>query len=246
MTRRGEIFLTAHAGPDSRHAIRGGPFEEFLKWRPRPGEAVTVLDMNGVAWRARVLGLGKDFAEVLVFEKAPLPCVVELTVLQALPEKERMELIIQKTTELGVLRIVPFKSEKSISLCQRESRQKKAHKWQDAALRASRQCRSSFITEVSEYASFSDAIGLLKNKGLGLMLLEKGDRTPVRQALEHAIRQGVRQVYMLCGPEAGFSAHEVKDAERAGFAPISLGQRILRTETASIVGAAIIMHELCG
>ncbi len=94
MTRRGEIFLKHHIELNARYTLQGGLFEEFLKWRPRPGEAVTVLDINGIAWRARVLGLGKDSAEVLVFENAGTPCPVELTILQALPEKERMELVI--------------------------------------------------------------------------------------------------------------------------------------------------------
>ncbi len=138
---------------------------------------------------------------------------------------------------------MPFKSEKSISLDERESKQKKAHKWQATALRASRQCRSSFITEVCGYASFSSALGFLEQGGVGLMLLEKGDRTHIKDALKHAAR--AMQVYLLCGPEAGFSEREVQGALSAGFIPVSLGQRILRTETASIAGAAIVMYELC-
>ena len=88
----------------------------------------------------------------------PAESPVEIILLQALPDKERMELVIQKATELGVDVLVPFKSERSIALEQREKRQPKAHRWQEHALSAARQCRRARAPLVAGYTDLAGAI----------------------------------------------------------------------------------------
>ncbi len=98
---------------------------------------------------------------------------LEIVLLQALPEKERMELIIQKATELGVSAIVPFKSERSISLEEREAKQKKAHRWQEIAIKAVQQSRRARVPLVEEYRSFKEALEFCEGEGLKILLWEK-------------------------------------------------------------------------
>ena len=110
--------------------IEGPPLEALRFQRGRVGAIVTLTDSEGNEFRGRVLSLSDKKASILIFESftASTESSLEIILLQALPEKERMELIIQKATELGVSRIIPFKSLKSISLEEREAKQKKTHR----------------------------------------------------------------------------------------------------------------------
>ncbi|MBI5344385.1 MAG: RsmE family RNA methyltransferase, partial [Deltaproteobacteria bacterium] len=128
MTRHGEIRLLERITLKENYTVEGDAFKNILLWNPRIGEALTVTDASGALFRARLIALKKERAELLVFEgMGAASSGPEVILLQALPEKERMEAIIRKTTELGVDAIVPFKSLKSISLEEREAGQRKAH-----------------------------------------------------------------------------------------------------------------------
>jgi 16S rRNA (uracil1498-N3)-methyltransferase len=228
-----------------RYRVEGRAYEALKLWRPRPGEALTIAGASGVLWRARVVRLGPTDAEVVVFEEAgeesggPM-----VTLLQALPEKERMELVIQKTTELGVDAIVPFKSSRSTSLEERDSMQRKSHKWQEAALRASRQSRRASIPVVSGYCGFSEALASARDAHLKLMLLERVGMMGIKDALKETSTVMPGAVAVVSGPEGGFTDAEADEARMAGFVPISLGVRILRAETASILAIGLIRYEL--
>ena len=116
-----------------------GPLLEALRFQGgRAGRLVTLTDAGGKDFRGRVLRLSTTKASLLIFDQFPSPTEsgVEIVLLQALPERERMEWIIQKTTELGISTLIPFKSARSISLEEREAKQKKAHRWQEIAVKA--------------------------------------------------------------------------------------------------------------
>jgi 16S rRNA (uracil1498-N3)-methyltransferase len=240
MGKIGEIILEG-AAIGKTFALEGDALMPVLAWKPIRGSALTVVDGEGETFRARVVLITAERAELLVFEdtgfkRSPL----EVTLLQALPEKERMELIIQKTTELGVERIVPFKSEKSISLEERERRSKKAHRWGAVALKAARQSRRRDIPEILPCATFKDALSLAKECSLKVMLKE-GPGTGLKEFLRG---KGGKRVALLIGPEGGFTEGETMEAEKTGFAPVTLGSSILRTETAAIASVAIVGYEL--
>ena len=249
MRNRGLVRLDGEAGPGGRVEVRGPALESLKLWGPRAGEAVTVVGPGGRLSRARVIKLGPEGAELALFEDMGLrrDPPVEITLLQALPEKERMELIIEKTTELGVGRIVPFESARSTSLAERESAQPKAHRWAARALKAARQSRRE---EIPEVLPCTDLAGALKEARAGggadlkVALYEGAGAAPLKGALSGANLGEVESVAVLTGPEGGFTAEEIKTAEGAGFTPVSLGPRILRTETAAIAAVAILAYEL--
>lgn len=252
MTGTGYILLEGDVNPGESYPVKGSAFKSLMDWRPRVKEALTVADAKGRLFRARILTLEKSKAELFVFEEAGSlkEPPVQITLLQALPGKERMELIIQKTTELGVAYIIPFKSARSISLAEREAGQKKAHKWNDVALKASKQSRRAAITQVLPYSTFAGALLSAKDAQLKIMLSEKRGLPMLKYLLAgakiSAIEMGrpVKRAAVLSGPEGGFSEEEHIEAEKAGFTPASLGPWILRAETASIAALAIILHEL--
>ena len=165
---------------------------------------------------------------------------MEIILLQALPEKERMELIIQKATELGVSAIIPFRSEKSISLEEREAKQKKAHRWQEIAVKAVQQSRRAKVPRVEHYRPFNEALGICTEDGLKILLYEQRGEN-----LKNLLRRyQPNKIYAMVGPEGGFTEEEVRLAKDRGFIPIKLGQRILRTETAAIALVGILQYEL--
>jgi 16S rRNA (uracil1498-N3)-methyltransferase len=225
--------------------IKGAPFTALLEWLPRPGEALTVSGPDGRLFRARLTELLEDSAVLLPFEEMGMNGgATEIILMQALPERERMETIIQKTTELGVTSILPFKSEKSISLEELDSRQKRSHNWGDIARKAARQSRRPDIPEVLPYCSFEEALKTAENSGLKVMLWE-GARTGLKELLAQAVMP-VESVVLLVGPEGGFTGDEAKAALDKGFFSVNLGARVLRTETAAIFGTGLLRYELGG
>jgi 16S rRNA (uracil1498-N3)-methyltransferase len=222
--------------------IKGPPLEALRFQRGRGGSLVTLTDSEGNDFRGRILRLSEKEALILPFEAFQLPVEspLELILLQALPEKERMELIIQKATELGVSVIIPFKSERSISLEEREAKQKKAHRWQDIAIKAVQQSRRAKVPRIESYCSFQEALNLYGKGGLKILLWEKRG-----ESLREVLRKNPpKKIYAMVGPEGGFTEKEVELAKDKGFIPIKLGQRILRTETAAITLLAILQYEL--
>jgi 16S rRNA (uracil1498-N3)-methyltransferase len=209
----------------------------------RPGKIVTLTDSRNKYFRARITCLEWKSARAFVFEEMPAAeSEIEVILLQALPSRERMELIIEKTTELGVDVIVPFHSERSAALEDRDSSQKKSHRWQVRALRAAEQCRRSKVPFIAPYGGLEDALLWTRDSQLKLMLWEKERADGLKDLLR--ANQGVRIVSLLAGPEGGLTEREAGLLAKRGFRPVSLGGRILRTETAAIAGVAIIQYEL--
>lgn len=245
MRPRGSIKLESSIKTGVPFNLEGGRLEALLKWRPRPGEALTVASPNGVLFRARLIELHEGSAVLVPFEQIGMAAVApEIILVQALPERERMETIIQKATELGVTSILPFKSEKSISLEELDSRQKRSHNWGEVARKAARQSRRPDIPEILPYSSFEQALATAENSSLKVMLRE-GSQTSLKELLAQTIRP-VSSAALLVGPEGGFTGSELKAALTKGFSAVNLGVRVLRTETAAIFGTGLLRYELGG
>ncbi len=242
---------TGHIGIDTcpkegqRIRITGEGLEGLTFRRARPGELVTLTGEEG-EFRGRILSINPREAWVFVFESliSPTESPARIILLQALPDKERMELIIQKATELGVYSIVPFKSKRSISLEERERRQPKAHRWQSIAIKAAQQSRRGRVPLIEPYCDFSEALGYAEGSDLKAILWEKGNENPLRDVMR--ARGNCGKLALMVGPEGGFDPEEVKMARERGFIPITLGRRILRTETAAISLVGIVQYELGG
>ena len=236
------IVLDREVAVGKEVMMKGPPLEALRFQGGRIGSLVTLTDLEGNDFRGRVIRLSEDEASIFIFDafSSSTESPLEMTLLQALPEKERMELIIQKATELGISAIIPFQSEKSISLKEREAKQKKAHRWQDIAVKAVQQSRRAKVPWVEECRSFQEALEDCRGEGLKILLWEKGGEN-LKNVLK---RQLTKKIYAMVGPEGGFSEEEVRCAKKEGFIPVKLGQRILRTETATIVLVGILQYEL--
>jgi 16S rRNA (uracil1498-N3)-methyltransferase len=224
--------------------ITGAGLDGLTFRQARTGELVTLRGGEGGEFRGRILSINPHEAWVFVFKSLvpPTESPVKIILLQALPDKERMELIIQKATELGVYSIVPFKSKRSISLEERERRQPKAHRWQSIAIKAAKQSRRGRVPLLEPYCDFSEALEYAEGSDLKVILWERGNENPLRDVLRSGGNYG--EVALMVGPEGGFDPEEVRRAEERGFVPITLGQRIMRTETAAILLVGILQYEL--
>jgi len=210
-------------------------------WQARPGEILTVLAPDQTAFRARLTLMDDNSARCVPFERLQPPpeSALSLQVYQALPDKERFETILQKLTELGAARIVPMQTDRSLSLAERDTPQKKSHRWPEVLLRAARQSRRAMLPELFAVTSFRAALDLAAKAELGL-LLDEGDT-------HWSLTEGVgsfqpQSVALLIGPEGGFSEAEREAAQAAGILPVKLGPRLLRTETAAIAAAAVVQN----
>jgi len=217
MAPRGSIKLESFMKTGVPFNLEGDRLEALLEWRPRPGEALTVSSPDGALFRARLIELQEGSATLVPFEEMGIAeFAPEIILIQALPERERMETISQK----------------------------RSHNWGEVARKAARQSRRPDIPEVLPYGSFEQALNIAENSSLKVMLWE-GARPGLKELLAQTPKP-VSSAALLVGPEGGFTANEVKAALDKGFSAVNLGLRVLRTETAAIFGAGLLRYELGG
>ena len=157
----------------------------------------------------------------------------KITLYQCLPKKDKLELIIQKAVELGACRIVPVQSARVIVHLDPKREAARVERWNAIAKAAAKQSGRMFVPEVSGVFSFEEMLEDAKDTDVRIIPYEKSKGMDRTRELIGAIRPG-QSVAVVIGPEGGFEEKEIEKAEKAGFTPISLGKRILRTETAGM------------
>jgi 16S rRNA (uracil1498-N3)-methyltransferase len=208
--------------------------------RLRPGAALTVFNGRGGEYAAELIGADKAGARLAVGahtaqeRESPL----HLTLLQGVARGERMDFIVQKSTELGVQRIVPLSCEFSVVRLDAANRQRRAVHWRAVAIAACEQCGRNLIPEVEPIGDIAEACAT-SNAELRLMLLPQAPDSLA------ALAAGARNAVLLVGPEGGLSGREQLLAQRCGFRACRLGPRILRTETAPLA-ALTVLQALAG
>jgi 16S rRNA (uracil1498-N3)-methyltransferase len=214
--------------------------------RSKPGDMLTVLDGPGKKkhlCRISFIGKKEVIAEKIIEEPFSSESPLSITLAQGIPKGSKMDIIIQKTTELGVSRIIPL-----ITRYSQVRRTGKRDRWMKIALQASRQSGREKIPEVLEPVGLDDFIEQINPTAIpsggfkGLILSEDEKVINLKKVLKGLQRTG--EIVILIGPEGGFSDDELKSALQKGFISASLGPRILRTETAPIAAVSIIQYEL--
>lgn len=219
--------------------VLGGAFAAALApWQARCGEIVTAVDPDQLCWRVRLTALEPEVRGVPFDPLAhQAESALQVSVFQALPDKERFELILQKLTELGVTRIVPVETEHSMTRAERDAVQGKSHRWPEVIVRAAKQCRRAMLPELGDTASLTSVLAEGAEAEVRLICHAGEELWTLREALGS---RPLQRICVLVGPEGGFSAAEVAAARDAGFLPVTLGPRLLRTETAAIAVATLL------
>jgi 16S rRNA (uracil1498-N3)-methyltransferase len=216
--------------------------------RLKPGESVEVLDGVGVRLRCDVRRVGRKEIELVVCERRSFPLPeCEITLLQAIVKGRTMETIIQKATELGVVRIVPLQTERVVAHLDVDRGESKQTRWQLTALEAIKQCGSAWLPQID--APVTPAIFLKRNKKFDLSLVGSlaGDGRHARHWFETVMKErstAPRSLCMWIGPEGDFTAAELEAIRASGAKPITLGELVLRADTAAIYSLSVIRHEM--
>jgi len=165
---------------------------------------------------------------------------VDIYLFQGLPKADKMELIIQKTVELGVKAIVPTEMNRCVVKLEDKKKKSKQVRWQTIAESAAKQSKRSIIPEVLSVSSFKNALKLAETMDILLVPYENKDGMAATKSALNQIKSGMK-VGIIIGPEGGFEESEIEAATQIGGKTISLGKRILRTETAAITSVGMCM-----
>jgi 16S rRNA (uracil1498-N3)-methyltransferase len=259
------------AGDDAHHLSR--------VMRAKEGDEVIVSDGINREALVRIRELDKDRVTADIVTSLPMLSEpeVEVWIAQSLPKGDKMELVIQKGTEIGADRFIPFTSERTVVQLDAKKEGKRIERWQKIAKEAAEQAHRNRVPAVEQPLSWKGLLQLAAQADSAWICYEKEDGLQLRQEIQAALNKHKRRttcidsdsqqaigltstnvdsgsyggemkpsrlkLMLIVGPEGGFSEREVEAAEAAGCRSISLGRRILRTETAAMVGLTCILYE---
>lgn len=234
-----------------REALRGetvsitGPLARHLKGslRTHPGENVWLAEAGGPRYEVRITAADRDrlTGRVLSEIPPPPPRLPRITVGFALIKGDGMEWAIQKATEFGAARLVPLITARTVVRPNAARAGHQTRRWRSIALEAAQQSMQWDVPAVAEPESFDAWCAAPDSTACRLILWEKPGGPSLRDRLRRQPRPD--SVTLAVGPEGGFTPGEVEKAERAGFEAVSLGTRILRSESAVLAALAIVQYE---
>lgn len=214
--------------------------------RKQVGDEINICNMlKSENFLCQIKEINKDNIECTILKKlkSEAEANVEITIFQGLPKAEKMELIIQKCTELGVKTFVPVEMERCIVKLDTKSEAKKIERWRKIAETAAKQSGRDLIPQIKILTNLQKVCNLIQKYDIVLLAYENETQTTLKQALKQLNNKENLKIGVIIGPEGGFTKDEVNALEKAGARTITLGKRILRTETAGIAVTAAIMYE---
>jgi len=205
--------------------------------RMKAGDSLELLDGMGKVHEAKISKIEKDkiICEVLSSHLEENEPKVKVALAQALPKARKMDFIIEKCVELGVNRIIPMLTERIVP------KSVKLDRWQKISKSSAEQSGRAVIPEISPLTRFEEVLRLREKFDLALIPWELEKGITLKQVLKNLISPNI---LIAIGPEGGFSQEEIKLSKEAGFVSVSLGKRILRSETAGMAALSAIMYEL--
>lgn len=201
--------------------------------RLNPGDAVVLFNGEGGEHAAELTRFSRDCVSARLLSKRLIeresPLAIELA--QCVPSGDRMDIAVQKATELGVRRIVPIASDRSIVKLSGPRAERRIAHWRNVAISACEQCGRNRVPDVASISGLRAFVSEGRGEALRLLLAPEAARELKSLAPPSTVT-------LLVGPEGGLSAEERRDAERSGFLPVRFGPRVLRTETAPLAAIA--------
>ncbi|MCB1843881.1 MAG: 16S rRNA (uracil(1498)-N(3))-methyltransferase [Halioglobus sp.] len=230
------LFVDLPLAIDAPLDVRGEPARYIGRvLRARVGDEITVFNGKGGEYGARIEQIGKMqvLLRLHVWRERELESSLAIRLIQGVSRGDRMDTVVQKATELGVQRISPLLSEFSVVRLDTERADKRSRHWEAVARSACEQCGRNRPPAIDTPCRFDELLAATAPQATRLILLPAATRSLA------ALAQVPADLELLIGPEGGFSPVEAERAVAAGFEPVSMGTRIMRTETAAIAGLAI-------
>lgn len=215
--------------------------------RKKKGDAVFLFDGKGNEYKAEIDRIAELEIRLKIVTKTKKDTAPEIKInlFQSIPKLKKFDFIVEKSTELGVSKIIPVISERTVPELSLRALSKRS-RWQKIALSASKQSGRTVVPEICPVTDFRNAVKSVyvcypPSESISLIPWECEQKTTLKQLL--ASRRTLLAVNVFIGPEGGFSKSEIELAERSGIIPVTLGKRILRAETAPIVVISNILYE---
>ena len=225
------LYIDADLQRDAEIDLPAAAARHVQVRRLQPADRLRLFDGRGGEWAATVLHMGRSQVRVRVdtFDPVERELGLRVTVALGMPANERMDLLVEKATELGVAAIVPLLCDRSVLRLAGDRALRKRVHWQGIAAAAAEQCGRTRVPEVAAVQTLDAFLAQLPEHGLRL-LLSPGDGA----AALHAVAAGAKALLTLSGPEGGLSSAEENAALARGFVRARLGERVLRAETAPL------------
>ena len=242
-----QFFVEPNQINDKRVVITGSDVNHIRNvLRMKPGEEIAVSNgTDGREYRCGIVEIGEEqvICELRFIKEDGLELSSRVHLFQGLPKADKMELIIQKAVELGVYEVIPVETKRAVVKLDAKKARQKTERWQAIAEAAAKQSKRRIIPQVSEPVTFARALeraGGMEVKMIPYELAEGMERT--KQMISSLPEDA--DIAVFIGPEGGFEESEIKAAAETGVVSITLGKRILRTETAGLTVMAWIMYQL--
>lgn len=233
------VFVEAPLSAGRPSLLEGTAANHVMRvLRLREGDVLTLFDGRGGEYTARISGFRKDSVQVEVTEHRAVEreSSLHLTLAQGISRGERMDWVMQKATELGVTRILPVITERTMVKLDERQAERKVQHWRGIVIAACEQSGRNRVPEVTEPVAFYEAIRSFEPGTTKVLLSPTG-------TLRAGDLARTDRIAMLIGPEGGLSENEQWAAVDAGFQQVRMGPRILRTETAAIAALAALQHD---
>ncbi len=214
--------------------------------RMKQGEEIAVSNgLDGKEYRCGIAQLEEDriVCELRFVKEDGVELSAQVYLFQGLPKADKMEMIIQKCVELGVHAVVPVATKRCVVKLDDKKAKSKISRWQGIAEAAAKQSKRRIVPEILDVMSFKQAIQFVKDFDVRIIPYELADNMERTKEIIGALQPGQR-IAVFIGPEGGFDEAEVQEALDNGTEPITLGRRILRTETAGLTVMSWIMYRL--
>lgn len=240
------FFVTTDQVKDHDIYIEGSDVNHMKNvLRMKPGERLYISDGDNHKYLCQVKGYeeGQAVLEILSQEMADTELSSKIYLFQGLPKGDKLELIIQKAVELGVYEVIPVAMKRCVVKLDEKKAAKKVSRWGEIARSAAKQSGRGLIPQINRVVSYQEALVLAKKLDVLLIPYELADGMEYTRRVIESVQPG-QSVGIFIGPEGGFEKEEVRLAREVGAKEITLGRRILRTETAGLTVLSILMYHL--
>ena len=240
-----KFFVPKESICNNRVTIQGEDVKHILKvLRLKQGAVISINNCMGQEYIGEIISTDKKEVLVNIKEEVSLnnESPIEVYLFQGLPKSSKMDLIVQKATELGIKEITPVITER-VEVKSEIREYKRLDRWQRIALEACKQCKRSLIPTINSPVELKKLIELLKNMDLIVVPYENQEEYGIKKVIQ-GLHTEVKKVGIVIGPEGGFEKVEIDKLKELGAHIVTLGPRILRTETAGFVCASLIMYEI--
>jgi 16S rRNA (uracil1498-N3)-methyltransferase len=223
--------------------IEGGEVRHIRRvLRLKAGDEIVVFNGSGKEYEGRIVEEEPSSVAIVIQKifSSTRESPLEITLAQSLLKGEKMDYVIQKATELGVRELTPFFSSRSVPLLEKSTRLKRHRRWERIAAEASKQCGRGVVPRINPLQDYSEMLQNISPDSLRLIFWEEGGAR-LKEVLE-GLKEKTK-IFFIVGPEGGLSREEVGHAKEKGFIPVTLGGRILRSETASLCCLSVLQYE---